>query len=61
MRNKLDEMSEKPEFLKFLEKFKRFANYIAASQCPHENPHAIDLCLAYAFEAGMKADDKPTP
>lgn len=57
MKSILDEMLEDPEFVLFLGKLKGSANYYIAivnSLKDFDQLHAIDLCIAHAYKAGMR-------
>lgn len=57
MKNKFTEVSQKhPEFNQFMESLDHMANYFMATHpgVEHIRVDAIRLCLAYAFEAGVK-------
>lgn len=56
MKSKLAELQPNKEFQAFMEKISKSANYFAAKNASSDDRfYAMDLCLAYAFEAGMKS------
>lgn len=61
MRSVLDEMSEVPEFPKFLAHMENTANYFVAHQRDQQREHALKLCTAEAFKAGMLVSRHSTP
>lgn len=56
MRNKFNEMMGVAAFRRFYSELVKTANFYMATQASDSHAaHATRLCLAYAFDAGLKA------